>query len=157
MAINSVSRHRTPRHPGPDLLRHADEDLIERVHEGDARAFEVIFDRHADALFSLAYRMCGRRAIAEDVVQEALLSVWRSGGRYDRARGSVRSWLLAVVHNRAIDAFRHEVTRTSRDVSDDGIAEWMPARSELRSKWSVATRRCTPIAPSANYPQTSVR
>lgn len=100
---------------------------MQLVQDGDARAFEVIFDRHADASFSLAYRMCGRRAMAEDVVQEAFISVWRSGGRYDRARGSVRSWLLGVVHNRAIDAFRHEAVRTSRDVSDDGITERMPA------------------------------
>jgi RNA polymerase sigma-70 factor (ECF subfamily) len=106
---------------------HADEDLMQRVHDGDASAFEVIFDRHADASFSLAYRMCGRRAMAEDVVQEAFISVWRSGARYDRTRGSVRSWLLGVVHNRAIDAFRHEAVRSSRDVSDEGIAERMPA------------------------------
>jgi RNA polymerase sigma-70 factor, ECF subfamily len=100
---------------------------MQRVHDGDARAFEVIFDRHADASFSLAYRMCGRSAMAEDVVQEAFLSVWRSGARYDRTRGSVRSWLLGVVHNRAIDAFRRETARTSRDVSDEGVAERMPA------------------------------
>lgn len=100
---------------------------MQRVHEGDARAFEVIFDRHADALFSLAYRMCGRRAMAEDVVQEALLSVWRSGARYERTRGSVRSWLLGAVHNRAIDAFRHEDARTRRNVTDEGLAERMPA------------------------------
>jgi RNA polymerase sigma-70 factor (ECF subfamily) len=100
---------------------------MQRVRDGDAQAFEVIFDRHADASFSLAYRMCGRRAMAEDVVQEAFLSLWRSGARYDRTRGSVRSWLLGVVHNRAIDAFRHQAARTSRDVSDEGIAERMAA------------------------------
>jgi len=97
-------------------------------HDGDARSFEVIFDRHADASFSLAYRMCGRRAMAEDVVQEAFMSVWRSGARYDRTRGSVRSWILGVVHNRAIDAFRHETVRAGRNVSDEGITERMPAR-----------------------------
>ena len=100
------------------------------VHEGDAQAFEVIFDRHVDASFSLAYRMCGRRVMAEDVVQEAFLSVWRSRARYDRTRGSVRSWLLGVVHNRAIDAFRHEALRTSRNVPDEGITERMPAAEE---------------------------
>ncbi len=100
---------------------------MQLVHDGDARAFEVIFDRHADASFSLAYRMCGRRSTAEDVVQEAFMSVWRSGARYDRTRGSVRSWVLGVVHNRAIDAFRRETVRTSRDVSDEGLAERMPA------------------------------
>jgi RNA polymerase sigma-70 factor, ECF subfamily len=108
-------------------LRQADEELMLRVADGDARAFEVIFDRHADVSFSLAYRMCGRRALAEDVVQEAFLSVWRSGGRYDRTRGSVRSWLLGVVHNRAVDTFRQQAVRSGRDISDDGITERMPA------------------------------
>ncbi|MGI8411287.1 MAG: RNA polymerase sigma factor [Solirubrobacteraceae bacterium] len=100
---------------------------MQLVRDGDARAFEVIFDRHAGAAFSLAYRMCGRRTMAEDVVQEAFLSLWRSGARYDRARGSVRSWVLGVVHNRAIDAFRREVVKDRRDVHDDGIAERLPA------------------------------
>jgi RNA polymerase sigma-70 factor (ECF subfamily) len=105
----------------------ADEELMQLVHDGDTQAFEVVFDRHADAAFSLAYRMCGRRAMAEDVVQEAFLSLWRSGARYDRTRGSVRSWVLSVVHNRAIDAFRRETVRTSRNVSDETVAERMPA------------------------------
>jgi RNA polymerase sigma-70 factor, ECF subfamily len=100
---------------------------MQLVHNGEAQAFEVIFDRHANAAFSLAYRMCGRRGMAEDVVQEAFLSLWRSGARYDRARGSVRSWVLGVVHNRAIDAFRRDVVRTGRDVSDEGAAERTPA------------------------------
>jgi RNA polymerase sigma-70 factor (ECF subfamily) len=115
------------RNSRPDLRTLADEDLIALVHDGDARAFEVVFDRHADAAFSLAYRMCGRRATAEDVVQEAFLSLWRSGARYDRTRGSVRSWVLGVVRNRAIDLFRRNVVRTGRDVSDEGLAERMPA------------------------------
>lgn len=106
-----------------DLHGLADEDLMGRVREGDARAFEVIFDRHADVAFSLAYRMCGRRALAEDVVQDAFLSLWRSGARYDRTRGSVRSWVLGVVHNRAIDLFRRESTRTGNDVSDEQAVE----------------------------------
>ena len=101
---------------------------MELVADGQARAFEVIFDRHSGAAFSLAYRMCGRRAMAEDVVQEAFLSLWRSGGRYDRRRGSVRTWILGVVHNRAIDAFRRGVVRESRNVPDDGLAEQLPAR-----------------------------
>jgi RNA polymerase sigma-70 factor (ECF subfamily) len=100
---------------------------MQLVHDRNPPAFEVIFDRHGDAAFSLAYRMCGRRALAEEVVQEAFLSLWRSGARYDRGRGSVRSWVLSVVHHRAIDAFRRDAVRTSRDVADDGLAERMPA------------------------------
>ncbi len=101
-----------------------------RVHSGDAQAFEVIFDRHGDAAFSLAYRMCSRRPMAEDIVQEAFLSLWRSGARYDRARGSVRSWVLGVVHNRAIDLFRRDSIRTARDVSDeDAVARVASSQS----------------------------
>ncbi len=110
-----------------DLSRLADEDLMHLVHEGEVRAFDVIFDRHASAAFSLAYRMCGRRAMAEDVVQEAFLSVWRSGVRYDPGRGSVRSWVLTAVRNRAIDAFRRDGTRDSRTVADERIAEELPS------------------------------
>jgi len=103
------------------------------IPSGNARAFEVIFDRHGGAAFSLAYRMCGRRAMAEDVVQEAFLSLWRNGARYDRARGSVRSWMLSVVHNRAIDVLRSGVSREARNVNDDGIAERLeaPERTEV--------------------------
>ena len=109
------------------LNRLADEDLMELVREGESRAFEVIFDRHGDTAYSLAYRMCGSRARAEDVVQDAFLSLWRSGTRYDRTRGSVRSWILSVVHNRAVDAFRREATRSSLQVGDEGLAERLPS------------------------------
>ena len=58
-----------------------DEALMHRVDQADALAFEVIFDRHGGAAFSLAYRMCGRRTMAEDIVQETFLSLWRRGGQ----------------------------------------------------------------------------
>jgi RNA polymerase sigma-70 factor (ECF subfamily) len=110
-----------------ELSRFADEDLMGLVRESDARAFEMIYQRHADAAFSLAYRMCGRRATAEDVVQEAFLSLWRSGGRYDRTRGGVRNWILGIVHNRAIDALRRGIVRDRRHASDEGIEERLEA------------------------------
>jgi RNA polymerase sigma-70 factor (ECF subfamily) len=109
------------------LLDLADEELMTRVQDGDSRAFEVVFDRHADSAYSLAYRMCGRRTTAEDIVQEAFLSLWRSGARYDASRGSVRSWVLGVVHNRAIDTFRRDTVRTGKDVSDDAAVERLSA------------------------------
>jgi RNA polymerase sigma-70 factor (ECF subfamily) len=115
----------------PDLRELADEDLMPLVHDGNPQAFEVVFDRHADAAFSLAYRMCGRRATAQDVVQEAFLSLWRSGARYDRGRGSVRSWILGVVRNRAIDMFRRDTVRTARDVNAEGVVERMSAPEDV--------------------------
>ena len=120
-----------------DMSLLADEDLMHLVRHGDARAFELVYERHATAAFSLAYRMTGRRAAAEDVVQEAFLSLWRSGARYDRARGSVRTWVLGIVHNRAIDALRRSVVHDRRRASDEGIEE----RFEARDRTDVEVAR----------------
>src|SRR3954470_23748686 len=113
----------------------ADEDLMQLVRRGEARAFEVLYDRHAGVAFSLAYRMVGTRATAEEVVQEAFLAVWRSGARYDRARGSVRTWLLGIVHNRAIDALRRGAVHDRRRSGDETAAERLPAaeRTEVEA------------------------
>ena len=115
----------------------ADEDLMQLVRRGEAEAFELVYERHCSAAFSLAYRMCGSRALAEDVAQEAFLSIWRSGGRYDRARGSVRTWVLGIVHNRAIDALRRSVVHDRRRASDEGIEE----RFEARERTEVEAAR----------------
>jgi RNA polymerase sigma-70 factor (ECF subfamily) len=105
----------------------ADEELMQLVYRSDAAAFEVIYDRHGDAAFSLAYRMCAQRALAEDVVQEAFLSLWRTRARYDRQRGSVRTWVLGIVHNRAIDALRRRAVRDRGIVHEEGIEERLVA------------------------------
>src|SRR3954453_19207187 len=106
-----------------ELRELADEDLMQLLRRGEARAFEIVYDRHASAAFSLAYRMVGLRATAEEVVQEAFLALWRSNARYDRARGSVRTWILGIVHNRAIDALRRAMVHDRRRASDEGIEE----------------------------------
>jgi RNA polymerase sigma-70 factor (ECF subfamily) len=111
----------------------ADEELMQLVRRGHVAAFEVVYDRHAGAAFSLAYRMCGQRALAEDVVQESFLALWRSGSRYDSHRGSVRTWILRIVHNRAVDALRRGAVRDVARVDDERIAERVaaPDRTDL--------------------------
>jgi len=111
----------------PDLHTLADEDLMQLLRKGDPLAFEAVYDRHSGAAFSLAYRMVGRGNVAEDVVQEAFISIWRSGARYERARGSVRTWVLGIVHNRAIDQLRRSTVHSKRRASDEGIEERLEA------------------------------
>src|SRR5579859_7542818 len=110
-----------------NLHRLADEELMQLAGENDAVAFEVVFDRHVDAAYGLARRMCGTRALADDVVQEAFLSICRTAARYDPARGSVRRWTLGVVHHRAIDALRRSGIHERRRASDEGIEEGLAA------------------------------
>jgi RNA polymerase sigma-70 factor (ECF subfamily) len=109
------------------LDRLTDEDLVVRMCLPDPRAFEVLYRRHATAVFSLAYRMMGTTAAAEDVTQEAFLSAWRAGGRYDPARGSVRTWLLGLVHHRAIDALRRRNPRERREIGGERLVERVEA------------------------------
>ena len=98
------------------------------VQEGDAAAFEVIYDRHGGPAFSLAYRMVADRAVAEDIAQEAFLSMWRSRVRYQRERGSVRTWVLGIVHHRTIDALRRNLVHERRRASAEGLEELHEAR-----------------------------
>ncbi len=119
--------------PSDGLRGLADEELMQLVYQGAAEAFEIVYDRHADAAYSLAHRICRQRVLAEDVVQEAFLSLWRSRARYDRDRGSVRTWVLGIVHNRAIDALRRRAVRERGLVHDAGIEERIaaPERTDL--------------------------
>jgi RNA polymerase sigma-70 factor, ECF subfamily len=88
------------------LTRLADEDLLTLVERGDPDAFEVIYDRHSTVAFSLAFRLLGDRQSAEDLVQDAFLAVWRGAGGYASNRGSVRTWMLSILHNRGVDRLR---------------------------------------------------
>jgi RNA polymerase sigma-70 factor (ECF subfamily) len=131
------------RRPRPtDLRSLADEDLMQLVQDGEARAFEIIFDRHADAAFSLAYRMCGRHALAEDVTQEAFLAIWRGGARYDRTRGSVRTWALGIVHHRAVDTLRRNDVHSRRRAGDEGLEESLeaPERTDAQAIENATAR-----------------
>jgi RNA polymerase sigma-70 factor (ECF subfamily) len=105
----------------------ADEDLMALVADADADAFEVVYDRHIAAAYSLAHRICGGGTGAEDTCQEAFLAVWRSASRYDPRVGSVRSWLLTVVHHRAIDRLRSAARRPMGVVGGEEIAERVAA------------------------------
>jgi RNA polymerase sigma-70 factor, ECF subfamily len=110
-----------------DIRNLADEEVMHLVQSGRPEAFELLYDRHGGAAFSLAYRMVGGRGAAEDVTQEAFLNLWRSGAHYDRSRGSVRTWILGIVHHRAIDALRRASVHSRRRSDDETAAERLEA------------------------------
>ncbi len=90
---------------GSDADR-TDRAWLDRLAGGDLGALDLLYEQYGAMAFSIAYRITGDRSAAEDVVQDAFLGAWRNAGRYADARGSVRTWLLSIVHHRAIDAIR---------------------------------------------------
>jgi RNA polymerase sigma-70 factor (ECF subfamily) len=125
--------------------RLADEELMPLIGGKDPEAFEVFYDRHGGVAYSLAYRIVGERGTAEDVTQEAFISIWRSGTRYDRTRGSVRSWMLSIVRNRAIDSLRSSAGKAPRlTLDDDSILEQRPAE-ELTEEEAIRHETATEV------------
>ncbi|MDQ6781601.1 MAG: sigma-70 family RNA polymerase sigma factor [Candidatus Eremiobacteraeota bacterium] len=85
----------------------SDEQIIAALAQQDLDALEELYDRYGKVAYSLAYRIVGDRGAAEDLVQEAYLSVWRRAASYHPEKGSARNWLLSIVHHRSIDRLRH--------------------------------------------------
>jgi RNA polymerase sigma-70 factor (ECF subfamily) len=101
---------------------HAEADdatLLARVADGDARAFETLYDRYRARAFGLALRLTAHRGTAEEVTQDVFLKLWHGAANYDPARGSLSSWLLTFVRHRAIDMLRSG-RRHERNVDLDG-------------------------------------
>lgn len=84
----------------------SDEELLARAAREDVDALAALYDRHRSIAYGVALRITGSVPAAEDVLQEAFLGVWRQAGSFDRSRGPARTWLLAIVHHRAVDAVR---------------------------------------------------
>lgn len=118
------------------MERLADEELMVLVQRRQEEALEVLYARHGGPAYSLAYRIMGERQAAEDVTQDGFLSVWRTSAGYDAARGSVRSWLLQIVRNRAIDTLRRAAVRPQGLGYDDDVlleAQAAPERTEAEA------------------------
>lgn len=104
-----------------------DSELMLRVANGDARAFEAIYDRHRAQAFGLAVRVTGRRSTAEEVTQDAFLSLWRSARDYQPGRASLKTWLLTLVRNRGIDSLRSQVRHEGTVDLDSPVAGHLEA------------------------------
>ena len=118
----------------------ADEELISFVGRGDAEAFAMLYDRHSRPAYSLAYRMMGERQAAEDLVQDALLKVWRAATSYRAERASVRTWILSIVHNRGIDQLRSTASRRRMQEKVDVSAPTVQPSEAFAESWSNSQR-----------------
>ncbi len=105
-------------------------DLLLRMRAGDRGAVDELYDRYSRPAFALARRILADDVLAEDVVQDVFLGVWRDPGAFDAARGSFSSWLMAMVHHKAVDAVRREEShRRRRTRAGDELALASPASS----------------------------
>jgi RNA polymerase sigma-70 factor, ECF subfamily len=104
-----------------DLSDARDRELLARLRDGDEDAFRGLFDRYAPTAKALALRVVRQAHLAEDIVQEAFMAVWKNPDGYDGDRGSVRSWLMGTVHHRAVDLVRREEAHRRR--TEDAIPE----------------------------------
>ena len=100
-------------------LDDADREVLERVAAGELDALEALYDRYRTMAYSIALRITADAGLAEDVVQDAFLGAWRNAGRYAESRASVKTWLLAIVHHRAVDAVRRRRPTTDLPERED--------------------------------------
>ena len=111
-----------------DLPEAPDRDLIDRLRHGDEEAFRGLFHRYAPTAKALAQRVVRRSHLAEEIVQDAFMAVWKNPGAYDADRGSVRSWLMGLVHHRAVDLVRREEAHRRR--SEAAIPEALEEQAD---------------------------
>jgi RNA polymerase sigma-70 factor (ECF subfamily) len=105
----------------------ADRMALNRMAGGESSALGELYDRHARAVYSLAYRILGQQADAEDVAQEVFSQAWKQAARYDRRRASVGAWLLMMTRARAIDRLRARRARPeAARVGDEAKASDLP-------------------------------
>ena len=97
-----------------DLPEARDRDLMSRLRGGDEDAFRGLFHRYGPSAKALAQRVVRQSHLAEEIVQEAFMAVWKDPDAYDDERGSVKSWLMGMVHHRAVDLVRREEAHRRR-------------------------------------------
>ena len=109
--------------------RLGDEDLISLVGSDDARAFAALYDRHSRVAYGMAYRLMNERQAAEDLTQDAFLKVGRSAGSYRPEHGSVRTWVLSIVHNRSIEIRSLASRRRTQDRIEQSAPTSQPSEA----------------------------
>jgi RNA polymerase sigma-70 factor (ECF subfamily) len=117
-----------------------DGQLVALVAQRDPGALEALYDRFGKVAYSLARRILADETIAQDVVQEVFLSLWRDASRFDPAKGSVSTYLLSMTHHRAVDAVRREENLRRHRTSDE-VLEFEASQQDVEAQVEAAERR----------------
>lgn len=115
--LPSVANSRAGAHEAPD-----DAALAGLLTSRDPRGIELLYERHGPAVYGLARRVVGDEQIAQDVVQEVFMAIWRGAASYDGSRGSLTAWLYALTHHKAVDAVRRAQRHSSRRAPEEVLA-----------------------------------
>jgi RNA polymerase sigma factor (sigma-70 family) len=118
-----------------------DGQLVELVAENDADALEALYERYGRAAYSLARRILTDETLAQDVVQEVFLSLWRDARRFDAGRGTVATYLLSMTHHRAVDVVRREEKLRRWRTSDEGLELEPDPKARVEDEVELAERR----------------
>ena len=116
--------------------RRSDGEILELITARDPEGIAQLYDRYGRLAFTLAFRVLNDQGAAEDVVQEALVSVWRRGSTYRADRGSLRTWVCSIVHHRALDRLRGRSGKARQEVSIDASVHDTP----FEDTWDQVTQ-----------------
>jgi RNA polymerase sigma factor (sigma-70 family) len=129
-----------------------DSQLVELVAQRDAGALEALYDRYGRAAYSLARRILTVETLAQDVVQEVFLSLWRDARRFDPGRGTVATYLLSMTHHRAVDVVRREENLRRWRTSDEGLELEPDPKARVEDEVEASERRAEVRSALAELP-----
>lgn len=147
-----------PNQVGARCSGERDRELLRRIAGGDLQAFDSFYARHSQRAYGLALRILGDPGLAEDALQEAFLGVWRGASRFDAQRGSAATWLLTLVHHRAVDAVRYQQRRSCDPLEvqpergeEDGYGEAEFSPQAIRALLAALPQRQRELLVWAHY------
>jgi RNA polymerase sigma factor (sigma-70 family) len=131
-----------------------DVDLHRRLAMGEGEAFEELYRRYAAAAFGLAFRVTGQELLAQEVVHDAFMALWKAPQAYDPARGAFRSFFLSLVHHRAVDTVRREQRLRNRAerMNPEALQDEDVAEGVVQEAW-LADRRSRVVRALATLPE----
>jgi RNA polymerase sigma-70 factor, ECF subfamily len=123
----------------PGTKGKTDEALMSAVARGDERALATLYDRHAAVAYGIAVRVLRDPSLAEEALQEGFLALWRGAARYDSSRAAVGTWIVTLVHRRAVDLVRSHARRPVEQLTEE-VETSSPGVEEIVSSRRDAAR-----------------